>query len=381
MTDLPALPPFDAVIVAAGKGLRAGQPLPKQFAAWRGKPLLRHSVEALQASGVEQLVVVIPEGADDVAAQALKGLPAVRLVTGAETRQGSVRHGLEALEKAARPILIHDAARPDIPRDVVARLLDALEGAEGAIPVLLVVDSLVVAQNVIMAGKADRETLRRVQTPQAFRAEAIRAAHAAWNGAPDAGDDAQVLAAIGGSVALVEGHPRLAKITFAEDFMTAPLPVRVGSGFDVHRLAAGESLWLCGIELDSPVGLVGHSDADVALHAVTDAVLGALAEGDIGTHFPPNDPQWSGAASDRFLMHAVGLARERGYAVGNVDLTLICEVPKVGPHRERMRARLAELLGVDTGAVSVKATTTERLGFTGRQEGIAAQAMVTLVAQ
>ena len=378
MTD--PLPPFDAIIVAGGRGLRAGQTIPKQFAPWRGKPLLLHSVEAFRAFGASSLVLVLPRDGHAVANELVAGLE-LSTVSGGQTRQASVAAGLAALPPSTRPVLIHDAARPDIPRGVVERLLAALEVCDGAIPVLPVVDSLVVARNGIMAGKAEREALRQVQTPQAFRAEAIRAAHATWNGTPDAGDDAQVLAANGGTVALVEGHARLAKVTYAEDFMTAPLPVRVGSGFDVHRLAVGESLWLCGIKLESPVGLVGHSDADVALHAVTDAVLGALAEGDIGTHFPPSDPQWSGAASDRFLEHAVGLARERGYAIGNVDLTLICEVPKVGPHREPMRARLAALLDVDSGAVSVKATTTERLGFTGREEGIAAQAVITLVAR
>ncbi len=228
-----------------------------------------------------------------------------------------------------------------------------------------------------------RETLRRVQTPQAFRFSEILAAHRAWESPTAAGDDAQVLRAGGHAVALVAGDERLRKLTFAEDFMQAPVPpspaIRVGSGFDVHRLAEGEELWLCGLKIAHDKGLAGHSDADVGIHALVDAILGACGQGDIGQHFPPSDPQWRGAASSAFLEHAVKLARQAGWAIGNVDLTLICEAPKIGPHRDAMRARLAELLEVGLDCVSVKATTTERLGFTGRGEGIAAQAVATLV--
>jgi 2-C-methyl-D-erythritol 4-phosphate cytidylyltransferase/2-C-methyl-D-erythritol 2,4-cyclodiphosphate synthase len=231
----------------------------------------------------------------------------------------------------------------------------------------------------MMAGSAERETLRRVQTPQAFRYDAILSAHRRWTDAATAGDDAQVARAAGLAVALVDGDERLRKLTFAEDFVDAlPLP-RTGTGFDVHRLAEGEELWLCGIRLPYERGLAGHSDADVALHAVVDAVLGAAGAGDIGQHFPPSDPQWRSAPSSRFVEHAVRLARDAGLRVGNVDLTIICEAPKIGPHRDAMRARLAELLGVAIEAVNVKATTTERLGFAGRGEGIAAQAVATLV--
>jgi 2-C-methyl-D-erythritol 4-phosphate cytidylyltransferase/2-C-methyl-D-erythritol 2,4-cyclodiphosphate synthase len=258
-------------------------------------------------------------------------------------------------------------------------LIAALEEHSGAIPVLPVVDSLAVDRDGIMDGTADRETLRRVQTPQAFRFDAILAAHHGWEGKPLAGDDAQVLRAAGQDVALVRGHERLAKLTFAEDFMTGLPPVRTGLGYDVHRLVAGEELWLGGIEIAHDKGLSGHSDADVALHALTDALLGAIADGDIGSHFPPSDPQWKGARSSQFLEHAVKLVRAKGYTVGNIDLTIICEEPKIGPHRAAMRARIADLLGVDIDRVSVKATTTERLGFTGRGEGIAAQAVATLV--
>lgn len=230
------------------------------------------------------------------------------------------------------------------------------------------------------AGKAERETLRRVQTPQAFRFADILTAHRNWSGKSDAGDDAQVLSASGHSVALVQGDERLKKITFAEDLMepATRAAFRVGQGFDVHRLVEGEELWLCGIKLEHTHGLAGHSDADVAVHAITDAVLGAIGDGDIGTHFPPSDPQWAGARSGQFLEHAVKLAGEAGFMLGNIDLTIICEAPKVGPHRPAMRAEVARLTGLDEAAVSIKATTTERLGFTGRGEGIAAQAIVGL---
>lgn len=382
MASSTPLPPFAAIVVAAGKGLRVGGQVPKQFRRWRGKPLVRHSVEALLTAGAAPLVVVIAPDGQAEAEAALVGLDAIRFVPGGATRQDSVRAGLEALAPdGPAHVLIHDAARPDLPHAVIARLLAALAERPGAIPVLPVVDSLAVAgADGAMAGKAERETLRRVQTPQAFRFDAILAAHRAWAGPTDAGDDAQVLVASSGSVALVDGDERLRKITFAEDFVeTSAAPAfRVGQGFDVHRLEAGEELWLCGVRIPHDKGLAGHSDADVALHAITDAVLGAIGDGDIGTHFPPSDPQWRGARSGRFLEHAVGLARTAGYALANIDLTLICEAPKIGPHRPAMRAEVARLAGLSENAVSIKATTTERLGFTGRGEGIAAQAIVAL---
>ncbi len=287
---------------------------------------------------------------------------------------------LEALEDdAPQQVLIHDAARPNLSRAVIERLVTALTRSPGAIPVLPVIDSLTEADGDLMGSPALRETLRRVQTPQAFRYSEILAAHRAWTGSTPAGDDAQVARAAGLAIALVEGNEALHKLTFASDFTTAAPAVRVGTGFDVHRLVPGEDLWLCGVKIDHDKGLAGHSDADVAIHALVDAILGALGAGDIGSHFPPSDPQWSGASSDRFLSHAVGLAVEAGYRIGNVDLTLICEAPKIGPYREAMRSRLADLLGCELNAVSVKATTTERLGFTGRAEGIAAQAAATLL--
>lgn len=381
MVDLnpaPALNRRAAIIVAAGAGLRAGQPLPKQFTLWRGKPVVRHSAEALALAGCDPILVAIPAGADAVAAAALSGVAGVRLVTGGATRQESVALALTALEPDQPDVvLIHDAARPGLNAAVIERLCAALAHASGAIPVLPVVDSLVQAAGDLMGKPAPREALRRVQTPQAFRYPAILAAHCAWFGDLTAGDDAQVAQAAGQKIALVEGDEALHKLTFAGDFAPPRWP-RVGSGYDVHRLVAGEELWLCGIKLDHSHGLSGHSDADVAIHALVDAILGAIGEGDIGSHFPPSDPQWRGAASDRFLRHAVALAQAAGYTVGNADLTIICEAPKIGPHRAAMRGRLAELLAVSMEQVSVKATTTERLGFTGRGEGIAAQAVVML---
>ncbi|MEL6529360.1 MAG: bifunctional 2-C-methyl-D-erythritol 4-phosphate cytidylyltransferase/2-C-methyl-D-erythritol 2,4-cyclodiphosphate synthase [Pseudomonadota bacterium] len=381
-SDAP-LPSFAAIVVAAGKGLRVGGETPKQFRMLKGKPVLRYSVEALIEAGAAPIIVVISPDARDFAREALAGLNEAILAEGGETRQASVRNGLEALVDAqSEHVLIHDAARPILPIEVIERLLTALDRHPGAIPTLPVVDSLAVAgADATMTGKADREILRRVQTPQAFRFAEILSAHRNWPGVPDAGDDAQVLSASNCSVALVEGDERLKKITFAEDLLdSATTPAfRVGQGFDVHRLVEGEELWLCGIKLEHTHGLAGHSDADVALHAITDAILGAIGNGDIGTHFPPSDPQWSGARSGQFLEHAAKLADEAGYVIGNIDLTLICEAPKIGPHRPAMRDEVARLTNLAEDAVSIKATTTERLGFTGRGEGIAAQAMVGLM--
>lgn len=375
-----ALPAFDAIIVAAGKGLRAGQELPKQFALWRGKPVLRHSLEAFAEAGAQRIVIAIPEGTEEIVAEIAHGIDAAEWVTGGATRQLSVRAALERLAERPSPhVLIHDAARADLPLEVIERLRLALAQNQGAIPVLPVVDSLAAAEDDLMNGAAPREQLRRVQTPQAFHFDAILAAHRAWAGEADAGDDAQVLHAAGHNVSLVLGDEALKKLTFAEDFMSDIPMVRTGMGFDVHRLAQGEELWLGGIQIEHTHGLAGHSDADVALHAIVDALLGAIAEGDIGTHFPPNDPQWKGASSDQFLAHAGELLTRAGYAISNLDLTIICEAPKIGPHRPAMRERIAEILSIDIGKVSVKATTTERLGLTGRGEGIAAQAVATLM--
>lgn len=369
-----------AVVVAAGKGLRAGGALPKQFAMWRGKPLLRHSVKALASSGVHPIVIAIPAGWEAEAASAVSGIAGVRFVTGGNARQESVRAALEALAPAAPAcVLIHDAARPALSQAMIANLIDALATHPGAIPVLPVVDSVVRGSNGLRGAFVDRDELYRVQTPQAFRFADILAAHRAWTGEPDAGDDAAVAEAAGLSVALVQGDERLRKVTFAEDFRETGMDVRTGTGFDVHRLVAGEELWLCGVRIDHPLGLSGHSDADVAIHALVDALLGSIAAGDIGDHFPPSDAQWKGAPSHRFLSHAAALVRSAGFTIANVDVTIICEAPKIGPHKAAMKACLAEILGLDAGRVSVKATTTERLGMTGRGEGIAAQAVATVI--
>ncbi len=342
--------------------------------------MLRHAAENLKTAGVGTLCIAIPDGTEALVQEMLSGLDPLVLVPGGATRQESVRAGLEALKGAAPDhVLVHDAARPDCPVEVVERLTCALAVSPAAVPVLPVVDSMVIAAGDLMEAKAEREILRRVQTPQAFRYADILAAHRAWKGEANAGDDAQVAQAAGLTVALVDGDERLRKLTFSSDFGQGGAMIRTGTGYDVHRLAAGEELWLCGIRIEHDRGLAGHSDADVALHAVVDAILGAAGEGDIGQHFPPSDPQWRGAASSRFVEHAVSLAAAKGYNVGNVDLTIICEAPKIGKHRNAMRETLALLLGVEPDCVNVKATTTEKLGFTGRGEGIAAQAVATLV--
>ena len=378
---------FAAVVVAAGKGLRAGGAVPKQFAHWRAKPLVRHSVERLLAAGAAPLVIAIPEDWRAEAEAALAGLSPLVLVPGGATRQASVRAALEWLDGhgGVERVLIHDAARPDLPGDVIATLVAALDEAPGAIPVLPVVDSVVRGNQGWRQAAESRDGLYRVQTPQAFRFAPILAAHRDWRDDGEAGDDATVAQAAGLAIALVSGDERLRKVTFAQDFELSPLReqamiCRTGTGFDVHRLVDGEELWLCGVRIDHPRGLSGHSDADVAIHALVDALLGAIAAGDIGDHFPPSDPQWKGAASDRFLAHAAALVRARGLDIGNVDVTIICEAPRIGPHKEAMRERLAAIMDIAVDRVSVKATTTERLGLTGRGEGIASQAIAMVIA-
>ena len=368
-------------MVAGGQGLRAGQPVPKQFAIWRGKPVIRHSVEAFVAANVSPVLVVIPAGSEIAAQNALKDIPDVIFTTGGDSRQQSVRRGLETLSSVGPDIvLIHDAARPTLPLPVIDRLMTALERHPGAIPVMSVVDSVTRVSGRDMMGTPEkRENLRRVQTPQAFRFADILEAHRRWTSEDNAGDDAQVAQANGMQIALVEGDEALHKLTFASDFAVPSPVVRVGTGYDVHRLTEGGQLWLCGVRIEHTHGLSGHSDADVAIHALVDAMLGAIGAGDIGQHFPPSDPQWRGAASRQFLAHAARLVNEAGYMLGNADLTIICEAPKIGPHRQAMRESLAEILFADVANISVKATTTEKLGFTGRGEGIAAQAAVSLV--
>lgn len=372
-----------AIIVAAGKGIRAGGSLPKQFANLCGKPMLSHSVTALTSHPmITRTIIVIGKGQTDHAS-ALQ-LENVSFVEGGAERRDSVRAGLEALEgKGVTRVLIHDAARPFIPSAVVDALLAALDHDPGAVPVLPVTDTL--AKGIeILGDNVPRAGLNRIQTPQAFRLDAILAAHRAWPDGEEATDDAQMLRRAGHDVALVPGDAMLEKITHPADFAAAEarhganLVSRSAMGYDVHRLAEGEELWLGGVLIPHDKGLAGHSDADVALHAITDALLGTICAGDIGMHFPPSDPQWRGAASDRFLDHAASLVRAAGGIIDFIDLTLICEEPKIGPHRDAIRTRIAEILQLPLGKVSLKATTTERLGFTGRGEGIAAQAIATI---
>jgi 2-C-methyl-D-erythritol 4-phosphate cytidylyltransferase / 2-C-methyl-D-erythritol 2,4-cyclodiphosphate synthase len=369
-----------ALIVAAGSGSRAGGELPKQFRPVRGQAMLRHSYMALSAhAAIDQVYVAIGKGQEELALASLVNLPAPHLLTGGTTRRESVRTGLQAIATngGAAHVLIHDAARPFLSETVIDDLLSALNDAPGAVPALPVVDSLARGAGTL-SNTVERDGLWRIQTPQAFHFEAILAAHQNWSGT-EPSDDARMLMAAGQDVKIVAGDERLAKFTFASDFQgndTMPC-TRSGSGFDVHRLVSGEELWLCGVHIPHDKGLSGHSDADVAIHALTDAILGAMALGDIGDHFPPSDAQWRGASSDRFLSHAMNLAVNMGYTLANADVTIICEAPKIGPHKTAMRARLAEIIGVDVARVSVKATTTEMLGFTGRGEGIAAQAMAT----
>ena len=379
---------YAAIIVAAGTGARSGQAMPKQFVEVAGKPMLRWSVETFAAdSRCDAVIIVIGEGQEDAARAVPGGIEGIAFVTGGATRQMSVRNGLAALEALANHpdlVLIHDAARPFVPEAVLDRLLDALVDNAGAVPVLAVADTMAATEGKHLGDIVPRDTLRRIQTPQAFHLTAILAAHQA---APDdfASDDAQLLRLHGGTVALVEGANDLNKFTYAEEFAMAghrppppPTRIAVGMGYDVHRLVPDKPLWLGGIEVAHSHGLSGHSDADAALHALTDAILGALAEGDIGQHFPPSDPQWKGASSDRFLDFAGARVRQRGGDIHSVDLTIICEAPKIGPHRTAMQLRIAEILQLSPDRINVKATTTEGLGFAGRREGIAAQAVVSI---
>jgi 2-C-methyl-D-erythritol 4-phosphate cytidylyltransferase/2-C-methyl-D-erythritol 2,4-cyclodiphosphate synthase len=374
---------FDAVVVAAGSGTRAGGA--KQWRMLAGKPVARWSVEGLLAAGARRVVVVVPAGGRADAEAALAGLSRWTAVEGAATRAGSVRNGLAVLAgDAPEAVLVHDAARPFVTPAHVAGLIQALADADGAMPALPVSDTLKRATDGVVEGTTSREGLHRAQTPQAFRFEALMSAYEAWDTEAEPTDDAQVVERAGGRVRLAAGDPRLLKLTYPEDFAMAEAlagaarQVRVGQGFDAHRWGPGEAVWLCGVEIAHEQTLVGHSDADAGLHALTDALLGAIGAGDIGDHFPPSDPQWKGASSDRFLVHAAGLVAARGGRVLNVDVTLVCERPKIKPHREAMRARLAELLDLPLDAVSVKATTTEGMGFTGRQEGLAAQAIASV---
>ena len=370
-----------ALIVAAGKGERLGGGVPKQFRLLGGRPVLRWAVESLIGHpAVRSTRVVIGKGQQEQAEAALAGLDVGALIEGGAERADSVRAGLGAI--AGDAVLVHDAARPFCPSAVVDRLVSQLEFFEGAAPVLPVSDTLARADGTL--GEAlDRNGLVRVQTPQAFRLDALRQAYAAWTGDPPT-DETTVVRAAGMKVAMVEGDPALDKLTTAADFeraaqrLAGSLSPRTGTGFDVHAFSGEGPIMLGGIAVPHSRGLAGHSDADVVLHAITDALFGAAGLGDIGEHFPPSDPQWKGASSDRFLAHAAALLRSKGAILDHVDCTVIAEEPKVGPYRAAMRERIAEILGIALDQVSVKATTTEGLGFTGRREGIAAQAVASI---
>jgi 2-C-methyl-D-erythritol 4-phosphate cytidylyltransferase / 2-C-methyl-D-erythritol 2,4-cyclodiphosphate synthase len=381
-----------ALIVAAGRGTRARGSGPKQYAAVGGVPVLAHALRPFLAHpDIALVAVAIARGDEALYAAAVAGLASGKLLNpigGGATRQASVGNGLRALS-AHLPdrVLIHDAARPFVTRDVIDRVLQGLAQSPGAIAALPVADTLKEAgPGGRIAATVDRAGLWRAQTPQGFRFADILAAHerARDAGLDDMTDDAAVAEWAGLPVALVLGSAANAKLTIPEDFAMAELAVggrdvRVGHGFDVHRLVMGDHVWLCGVRIAHTQALEGHSDADVALHALTDALLGAVGAGDIGQHFPDSDPRWRGAASSIFLAEALRLVRAHGGTIGNVDVTLLCEAPRIAPYREAMRRRIGELLELEEARVSVKATTTEGLGFAGRREGIAAVATVTVV--
>lgn len=382
------------VLVAAGRGLRAGGAVPKQYVRLAGKPLLAHTIEALASLGAP-IQPVIAAGDEDLFASTVASVTAGcrkllrKSVPGGETRQASVRAGLEALAIAAPAIvLIHDGARATPGAPLLRRAIQAARTHGAAVPALAPTDTIkqVDAQGRTLA-TLDRNALRAIQTPQAFHFDLIRAAHAAaaQAGLADFPDDAAVAEWAGHPVICFDGEAQNMKVTRPEDFLSlearllADRPdIRTGQGYDVHAFGPGDHVWLGGVKIAHDHALVGHSDADVLMHAITDALLGALADGDIGSHFPPSDPQWKGASSDFFLRHAVSLVSARGGRIAHLDGTVICEAPKVGPHRDIIRARLAEICGLSLDRVAVKATTSERLGFTGRGEGIAAMAIATV---
>ena len=377
-----------ALIVAAGRGTRLGGPGPKQYQDLAGEPMLRRTVCAfLDHPAVDAVRVVIHANDREQHDTALADLGVLSPVPGGESRQGSVRLGLESL--AAEPparVLIHDAARPFVEAATISAVVRALDESSGAVPALALADSLKRVTDRRVLDTVPRDGLWRTQTPQGFRFAEILAAHRARAGATFT-DDSAVAEAEGLDVAIVPAPESNFKITTEEDMararaVVAPaarVDVRVGNGFDVHRFTEGDAVMLCGVAVPHDRGLLGHSDADVGLHALTDAILGAVSEGDIGQHFPPSDPEWRGASSDRFLAHAAKLARAAGGEITHVDVTLMAERPKIGPHRAAMRQLIAEILAIAPERVSVKATTTEKLGFLGRREGIAAQATATVV--
>lgn len=375
---------FAAVIVAAGRGQRAGGGVPKQWRMLSGCGVAARTVDVFKSHTAISQIILVVHPDDREKADAF----GVKIVLGGATRSASVLAGLEAVNTENSHVLVHDVARPLISHDVIDRVIAALADHDGAAPALPVTDALWRGEDQRVLGVRSREGLYRAQTPQGFRLDRILAAHRANETNANAADDVTVAQSVGIDVVIVPGDEDNLKLTVAEDFARAErilrqragaMDVRVGNGFDVHAFGPGDGVTLCGVEIAFGRGLKGHSDADVGMHALTDAIYGALAKGDIGQHFPPSDPQWKGAASRIFLEHAVALASEEGFAITNLDCTLICEAPKIGPHAAAMRDALARITGVEAGRISVKATTSEKLGFTGRSEGIAAQASATLV--
>ena len=371
-----------ALIVAAGSGNRLGGGVPKQFRMIGGKAVLAHAVDALASHpAIDAVRVVVGAGQETMAREALGPRDVGDVIIGGTARSDSVAAGLVAID--GEFILVHDAARPFCPHGVIDRLLAALVGHDGAVPVLAVCDTLARRDGTVLGEPVDRAALARVQTPQAFRTSLLKQAYAS-HAACDPTDESTVMRAAGHAVAAVEGDQMLDKLTTADDWARAEAlhmarhVSRTGMGFDVHAFAGNGPIMLGGIKVSHDRGLAGHSDADVVLHAITDALLGAAGLGDIGTHFPPSDPQWKGAASAIFLAHAASLVRQRGGLIDFVDCTVIGEEPKVGPHRAVMRTSVASILGLAEDQVNIKATTTERLGFTGRREGLAAQAVATI---
>ncbi|OED47793.1 bifunctional 2-C-methyl-D-erythritol 4-phosphate cytidylyltransferase/2-C-methyl-D-erythritol 2,4-cyclodiphosphate synthase [Leisingera sp. S232] len=372
-----------ALIVAAGRGTRAGGGMPKQWRPLKGRRVIDWTLTAFQKAGVDLTVLVLSP--DDTAAwEEFTGIPGLILAKGGAERAVSVTNGLTALaDQNVDKVLIHDAARPCVSPALINSIIKSLDTETAAAPALAVTDALWTGAKDQVTGTQDRTGLYAAQTPQGFHYDAIVAAHQAYTG--NAADDVEVARAAGLDVRIIPGEPDNIKITRPEDFIRAErilgadMDIRLGNGYDVHRFGPGDSVILCGVEIPHEKTLQGHSDADVGMHAVTDAIYGALAQGDIGQHFPPSDPQWKGAASKIFLRHAANLAREMGFTLSNVDCTLVCEHPKVGPHAARMRDVMAEILGIGADRVSIKATTSERLGFTGRSEGIAAIATAALV--
>ena len=372
---------YAAIVTAAGRGTRAGGETAKQWRDLGGVTVLSRALAAF--SGFDRVVLVVHPDDMTRAIEAFAG--DLTIVAGGETRAASVRAGLEALQDGnTTHVLIHDGARPLISDDVIQGVIDALQaGSRAAAPALPVTDALWRGADGHVTAIAARDGLHRAQTPQGFALDQITTAHRLHP--DDATDDVQLALAAGMTVAITPGSEDNLKITWPEDVARAErilggqMDIRLGNGYDVHVFGPGDHVWLCGVRIAHEAGLVGHSDADVGMHALTDAIYGALAQGDIGRHFPPSDPQWKGADSAIFLRHAADLARKMGFAFGNCDVTLICEAPKIGPHAVEMQARLAEIMQIDAGRISVKATTSERLGFTGRREGIAAIATAALM--